>query len=95
MATYRIFKRNRSLLKMLTPMSESNKLKCAKLITSEDAYIGYNEDNEQFIEIYGCPRLYLGMIMDCKNIEENKYEVIGELVGLQYDECSGYLFVFK
>lgn len=95
MATYRIFRRNGSKLKMLSPLSENNTLKCAKLITQEDAFIGYNEDGEQFIEIHGCPRIYLGMIMDCKNLEENKYEVLGELIDLQYDECSGYLFVFK
>jgi hypothetical protein len=80
---------------MLTPMLESNTLKCGKLITDEDVYIGYNDDCEQFIEIYGCPRIYLGMVMDCKNLEENRYEVLGELIDLQYDECSGYLFVFK
>ena len=80
---------------MLTPMSDKNTLKCGKLITQEDVFIGYNDDCEQFIEIHGCPRIYLGVVMDCKNLDENRYEVIGKLIDLQYDECSGYLFVFK
>ena len=80
---------------MLTPMLESNTMKCGKLITQEEVFIGYNEDGNKFIEIHGCPRLYLGMIMECKNLNENKYAVLGELIDLQYDECSGYLFVFK
>jgi len=95
MTTYKIFKKNPSKLRLLTPLSESNKLKVCKLIDYDDTYIGYNEDEEMFIEISQCPRIYLGMIMSCKNLDTKQTEELGKLVDLQYDESSGYLFVFE
>ena len=95
MPTYRIFKRNSSRLKMLTPLADTNVLKCAKLVTNEDVTIGYDNDCDKFLEIHKCPRIYLGMIMECKNMEDGSYDNLGELVDLQYSEGSGYLFIFK
>jgi len=95
MLTYKIFKKNPSRLKMLTPLSPNNKLKVGKLTNCDDAFIGYNEDGEMFLEMAQCPRIYIGMVMDCRNVATNQVEVIGKLVDLQYDEYSGYLFIFE
>lgn len=95
MTTYKIFKKHNSKLKKLTPMSESNKLICCKLIDVDNPVIRYNDDAEMYLEMDQCPRIYIGMVMNCKNIETNQYEVIGKLVDIQYDETSGYLFVFE
>lgn len=95
MITYKIFKKNPSLLKQLKSLSEKNEFNVYKLINSDETFIGYNDDNEKFIEISQCPRMYIGTIISCKNVETNKIEEIGKLVDIQYDENIGYLFIFK
>lgn len=95
MPIYKIFRKNPSRLKMLTPLNENNKLKIGKLFNNDETHIGYNEDEEMYIEIAQCPRIYVGMEMECRNLETKQTELIGKLVDLQYDENSGYLFVFE
>ena len=95
MTTYRIFKKSNNFLTFLTPIDGTNKLKVAKLISSDTVNVGYNEDGEMYIDIAQCPRIYLGMEPRCKNIDTKEYEDLGELVDLQYDESSGYLFIFQ
>lgn len=95
MPTYKIFKKNPSRLKMLIPLSPTNKLKVGKLINCDNAFIGYNEDCEMFLEMAQCPRIYIGIIMECRNVENNDIETLGKLVDLQYDESNGYLFIFE
>jgi hypothetical protein len=95
MKSYKIFKKNSSKLVMLTPLSKENKLQCAKLITDDDVIVGYNEDGEMYIEISQCPRIYLGMILNCKDLSNGKYEEIGSLIDIQYNEDIGYMFIFN
>lgn len=95
METYKIFKKSNNFLTFLTPLNENNKHLCAKLVTDNDIFIGYNDEEEMFIEIAQCPRIYPGMKFSCKNINSKKYEDLGELVDLQWNENQGYLFIFK
>lgn len=95
MNEYKVFKKNSSIFKMLTPLSGDNKLKVAKLITEDPVIISYDHDEVMFLEIAQCPRIYLGMQPECKNIKTNQYEVLGTIVDFQYDESSGYLAVME
>ena len=95
MSKYKLFKKTSNYLKFLTPLQENSKLKVAKVIAGNDRmYIGYNEDEEMFLEIAQCPRIYVGMELRCKNVDTNQYEDLGRLVDIQYREDSGFLFVF-
>ena len=95
MVTYRIFKKSDNLLTFLTPLNTNNKLRVAKLISNDTINLGYNDDGEMYIDIAQCPRIYLGMEPRCKNLETKQYEELGELVDIQYDESTGYLFIFQ
>ena len=95
MSKYKLFKKTENYLKFLTPLNDNPKSKVAKVLTNDDKmYIGYNEDEEMFLEIAQCPRIYVGMDLRCKNIDTNSYEDLGKLVDIQYREDSGFLFVF-
>lgn len=95
MSKYKLFKKTSNYLKFLTPLNPDSKLRCAKVISSDDkVYIGYNEEDEMFLEIAQCPRIYIGMELRCKNMDTNSYEDLGKLVDIQYREDSGFLFIF-
>ena len=96
MSKYKLFKKTSNYLKFLTPLQDNSKLKVAKVIAGNDRmYIGYNEDEEMFLEIAQCPRIYVGMELRCKNMDTNSYEDLGKLVDIQYREDSGFLFIFQ
>jgi len=96
MATYKIFKKSDSFLRFLIPIKSRPSFRAAKLITGPNpVYIGYNDEGEKFIEIHTCPRLYVGMQLDCKNTESNSREYLGEIIDFKYDENVGYLFIFN
>ena len=92
---YRLFKKSNNFLSFLTPINSLNKLKVAKLISKDTVNIGYSDDGEMYIDIAQCPRIFLGMEPRCKNMDTGQYEELGELIDIQYDESSGYLFVFQ
>ena len=95
MSKYKLFKKTSNYLKFLTPLQDNSKSRVAKVLTNDDRmYIGYNEDEEMFLEIAQCPRIYVGMDLRCKNIDTNSYEDLGKLVDIQYREDSGFLFIF-
>ena len=101
MSQYKLFKKSNSFLKFLTPLNDSNTLRVAKLITPDTVIQGDsdrdedgNSPPEMYIEIAQCPRIYVGMEINCKNVETGKYEEIGKLIDIQYDDSVGYLFIF-
>lgn len=94
MSIYKIFKKNPSRLKFLTPISENSKSRVAKLMFCEDAIVSYNEDFKMYFETAQSSRIYIGEDLECRNAETNEIENIGKLVDIQYDEYSGYLFIF-
>jgi len=95
MSKYKLFKKTENYLKFLIPLQNDSKSKVAKVLTNDDKiYIGYNEDEEMFLEIAQCPRIYVGMDLRCKNTDTNSYEDLGKLVDIQYREDSGFLFIF-
>jgi len=99
MNTYKLFKKNNSYLKFLTPLKEDNKFKVAKLVSNDSITIGdVNVEDcthpQKYIEIAQCPKIIVGNNIHCKNIEADKYEDIGKLLDIQYNVDSGYLFVF-
>ena len=95
MSKYKLFKKTENYLKFLTPLQDNSKSRVAKVLTNDDRmYIGYNEDEEMFLEISQCPRIYVGMELRCKNIDTNQYEDLGKLFDIQYREDSGFLFIF-
>ena len=95
MSKYKLFKKTSNYLKFLTPLQDNSKSRVAKVLTNGDKmYIGYNEDNEMFLEIDQCPRIYVGMELRCKNVDTNQYEDLGRLIDILYREDSGFLFVF-
>ena len=95
MSKYKLFKKTENYLKFLTPLQDNSKSRVAKVLTRDDKmYIGYNEEDEMFLEIAQCPRIYVGMDLRCKNMDTNSYEDLGKLVDIQYREDSGFLFIF-
>ena len=95
MSKYKLFKKTENYLKFLTPLQNDSKSRVAKVLTNDDKmYIGYNEDEEMFLEIAQCPRIYVGMELRCKNMDTNSYEDLGKLVDIQYSDASGFLFIF-
>ena len=96
MSKYKLFKKTENYLKFLTPLQSNSKSRVAKVLTNDDKmYIGYNENEEMFLEIAQCPRIYVGMELRCKNMDTNQYEDLGKLVDIQYREDSGFLFIFQ
>lgn len=96
MSKYKLFKKTENYLKFLTPLQDNSKSRVAKVLTRDDKmYIGYNEEDEMFLEIAQCPRIYVGMELRCKNVDTNQYEDLGKLVDIQYREDSGFLLVFQ
>ena len=95
MSKYKLFKKTENYLKFLTPLRDNSKSRVAKVLANDDRmYIGYNEDEEMFLEISQCPRIYVGMELRCKNMDTNSYEDLGKLFDIQYREDSGFLFIF-
>ena len=69
---------------------------CGLVSPSDDKmYIGYNENEEMFLEIAQCPRIYVGMELRSNYMDTNSYEDLGKLVDIQYREDSGFLFIFQ
>ena len=103
MNSYRLFKKNESAIKFLIPNSIDNKLSVAKLITeSSPVLIGYKEkgdaieDSERkFLEIFSCPRIYVGDLLNCRNTKTGLYEHIGEVVDFDFRDGVGFLFIFE
>ena len=96
MEKYKIFKKSDSFLKFLTPVNGDSQLRVAKLVTeSAPIIIGYNDNEEKFIEINTCPRIYIGMHLNCKNVKTKEKEYLGKLIDLEFREGVGYLFIFE
>ena len=103
MNSYKLFKRNESVIKFLIPNSLDNKLSVAKLITeSTPVMIGYKEKNDEdteserkYLEIFQCPRIYIGDKLNCKNVETGVHEYLGEIVDFDFRDGIGFLFIFE
>lgn len=95
MALYKIFKKNPSRFKFLTPLSPSNKLKVAKVVHCNDILVNYDEDIKMYFESAQSSRIYVGENVIGRDEETNELVDLGVLVDIQYDEFSGYLFIFN
>lgn len=95
MPVYKIFRKNPARLKTLKSMNENSELTVCRLLHCDDAFIGYNEEGDMFLEMAQCPRLYVGMLLDLRNAETNVVETLGELVDIQHDESMGYLLIMQ
>jgi len=96
MKKYKLFKSTENYIKFLTPLNPNSKFKVAKVISeANNMGIGYSEDGIMFFEIDFCPKIFIDTSLTLKNIELNKYENVGKLVDIQWDESSGYLFIFE
>lgn len=76
-------------------MNPESKLTVCRLLHCDDAFIGYDENADMFLEMAQCPRLYVGMSLDLRNEDTGIVESLGDLVDIQYDESMGYLFIMQ